>query len=348
MRILVTGNEGYIGSILVPMLQADGHRITGLDTGLFRECAIGPVARPEQTVRIDIRDVERRHVQGHDAVIHLAGLANDPLGDLDPPLTYAINHEAAVRLAEIAKQCGVNRFLYASSCSVYGAAGDDFIDETSEPRPVTPYARSKIMAERDIAALADDRFCPVFLRAATAYGLSPYLRFDLAVNNLVAWAHTTEVVFLKSDGRSWRPFVHIQDIAKAYQLLLSAPAHNVGGHAFNIGDTDENYRIHEVAKLVVECVEGSRVEYARDAETDLRSYRVRCERLPSVLPEFTCRFRVADGIAELYAMLRSIDLEAGDFEGARYNRIAHLRRLMDRGLVGDNLRWADNQLGSVA
>lgn len=339
MRILVTGNEGYIGSILVPLLQAAGHHVTGLDTALFRECALIPFTRPP-TLRKDVRDVEAADLRGLDAIIHLAGLANDPLGDLDPPLTYEINHAATVRLAELAKQVGVHRFLYASTCSVYGAAGEDMIDENSPPNPITPYAHSKLLSERDLARLADASFCPVFLRAATAYGVSPYLRFDLALNNLVAWAFTTHRVFLKSDGTSWRPLVHIRDIAQGYRILLEAPSALVCNQAFNIGATAENYRIRELAELVERGVPDSRLEYADDASPDHRSYRVNCDRIANTLPAFKPQWNAERGIREVYETLLGKGLNTEAFEGPRYNRIAHVRHLLRQGRLQPDLRWA--------
>ena len=339
MRILVTGNEGYIGSILVPLLQAAGHHVTGLDTALFRECALIPFTRPP-TLRKDVRDVEAADLSGLDAIIHLAGLANDPLGDLDPPLTYEINHAATVRLAELAKQVGIHRFLYASTCSVYGAAGEDMIDENSPPNPITPYAHSKLLSERDLARLADASFCPVFLRAATAYGVSPYLRFDLALNNLVAWAFTPHRVFLKSDGTSWRPLVHIRDIAQGYRILLEAPSALVCNQAFNIGATAENYRIRELAQLVERGVPDSRLEYADDASPDHRSYRVNCDRIANTLPAFKPQWNAERGIREVYETLLGKGLNTEAFEGPRYNRIAHVRHLLRQGRLQPDLRWA--------
>lgn len=339
MRVLVTGNEGYIGSILVPMLTSAGHEVVGLDAGLFEECALTPFTKPP-TIRKDIRNIELRDVANVDAVIHLAGLANDPLGDLDPPLTYEINHAATVRIAELAKRTGVRRFLYASTCSIYGAAGDDEIDEESPPNPVTPYAHSKALAETDLRQLADAAFCPVFLRAATAYGVSPYLRFDLAVNNLVAWAYTTNQVYLKSDGTSWRPLVHVQDIAHAYLTLLHAPSELVWAQAFNVGRTEENYRIARLAEMVQQTVTGSRLIKASDAGPDKRSYRVRCDKIHQTLSEFQPQWNVQRGIEEIYDVMRSRGLEGKDFEGPRYNRIAHVRQLMDQGRLDSNLRWA--------
>jgi nucleoside-diphosphate-sugar epimerase len=274
-----------------------------------------------------------------DAVIHLAGLSNDPLGDLSAPLTYAINHEATLRLAELAKRRGIGRFLYASSCSVYGAAGDEFLDETSRFNPVTPYAESKARSEVDLRRLADRDFCPVYLRAATAYGASPLLRFDLSVNNLVAWAATTGRVLLKSLGTSWRPLVHVEDIAQAYMALLRAPEAKVHNRAFNIGQTEENYRISDVAELVRRIVPDTRIEFAADASEDLRNYRVNCDLLQRTLPHCCPHWSVVQGIHEVYDAIESAKLSSEDFEGPRYSRVAYLKRLLADGRVSDQLRW---------
>ena len=340
MRVLVTGNEGYIGCILVPMLRQAGHEVVGLDTGLFRGCALGPIARPP-TIRKDVRDVERKDLEGIDAVIHLAGLANDPLGDLDPPLTYEINHQASVRIAELAKKAGVRRFLYASSCSVYGAAGNELIDEHSPLTPLTPYAKSKALAEEDIRPLIDADFCVIFLRAATAYGVSPYLRFDLALNNLVAWAYATNRVYLKSDGTAWRPFVHVQDIAHAYTVLLEAPRSKVCGEVFNVGATSENYRVRRLAEIVQAGVPDARIEYAENAFPDHRSYRVSCAKLENAGLGFQPKWDAAGGVQEVSRAVEAWKIQTTDFEGPRYNRIAYLRKLLTEGRVGSDLRWVE-------
>jgi nucleoside-diphosphate-sugar epimerase len=340
MRVLLTGNEGYIGTLLVPLLWARNHEVVGLDSGLFRECTLKAIRPVEKTIAKDVRDVEARDLEGIDAVIHLAGLSNDPLGNLNPRLTYAINHQAAVRLAELAKRAGIRRFLYASTCSVYGAAGDDLLDEDSAFTPVTPYAESKARAETDIRRLADHDFCPVYLRAATAYGVSPLLRFDLAVNNLVAWAATTGQVYLKSLGTSWRPLVHIEDIALAYITLLHAPAAKVHNRAFNIGRTAENYRIRDVAEIVRRTVPNTSIEFAPDASPDLRNYRVSCERIARELPEYRPHWTVAQGVEEVYRGILEWGLHRDHFEGPRYNRIAYLKQLLAEGRVADDLRWA--------
>jgi nucleoside-diphosphate-sugar epimerase len=340
MRILLTGHQGYIGTILVPLLREAGDEVVGLDSGLFRECSLRTVL-PVPTIQKDIRDVEAHDLDGIDAIIHLAGLSNDPLGDLNPRLTYEINHLATVRLAEIAKRAGIRRFIYASTCSVYGAAGDDFLTEESPFKPVTPYAESKVRSELDLHRLADHTFSPTYLRAATAYGASPLLRFDLAVNNLVAWAATTGRVLLKSLGTSWRPLAHIEDIAQAYIVALRAPLERVHNEAFNVGRTEENYRISDVAELVRENVPGTQVEFAEGASPDLRNYRVNCDKIGRALPDYRPRWTVVEGIREVYGAIRDSHLDSHDFEGPRYNRIAYLRRLLSQGRVGDDLRWVE-------
>ena len=346
MRILVTGHEGYIGTILVPLLWAGGDEVVGLDSRLFHECSLTAV-RPVPTICKDVRDVEARDLEGFDAVLHLAGLSNDPLGDLNPELTFAINHEASVRLAELAKKAGIRRFLYASTCSVYGAAGDDALTEDSAFNPVTPYAESKTRSERDIRRLADHTFCPVFLRAATAYGVSPLLRFDLAVNNLVAWAAATGRVYLKSLGTSWRPLIHIEDIAQGYVALLRAPESVVHNQAFNIGSTDENYRISDVAELVRQTVPDTRIEFAADASEDRRNYRVNCDKIRAAVPQYQPHWTVALGIREVYEAIKLEGLNSDDFEGPRYNRIAYLKKLLAEGRVAPDLRWND-AIGAAA
>jgi nucleoside-diphosphate-sugar epimerase len=338
MRILLTGSEGYIGTILAPLLGAVGDEVVGLDSGLFRACSLKPL-RSVPTIRKDVRDVEVDDLTGIDAVIHLAGLSNDPLGDLNPRLTYQINHEATVRLAELARAAGIRRFIYASTCSVYGAAGDDVLTEESPFNPVTPYADSKARSEADLGRLADATFSPVYLRAATAYGASPLLRFDLAVNNLVAWAAITGRVYLKSLGTSWRPLAHIEDIAQAYIVALRAPVEAVHNQAFNVGRTGENYRIRDVAELVRTTIADTRIEFADNASPDQRNYRVNCEKILRVLPSYRPKWTVRMGIEEVYRTIQESGLSSLDFEGPRYNRIAYLRQLLSAGRVGEDLRW---------
>jgi nucleoside-diphosphate-sugar epimerase len=348
MRVLLTGHKGYIGAVMTPMLLAAGHEVVGLDSDLFQQCTFGDPAPEVPQIQKDIRDIQAGDLAGFDALIHLAGLSNDPLGDLNPRLTYAINHRASVRLALLAKRARVARFLFASSCSTYGAAGDEPIDERGAFNPVTPYGRSKVLVERDVARLADARFCPTFLRNATAYGVSPRLRFDLALNNLVAWAYTTGRVYLKSDGTAWRPIVHIEDIARAFIAVLHAPTDLMRNQAFNVGLSGENYRISELAQIVQETVPGCRIEYAAGAASDKRCYRVDCEKIARMLPEFQPQWNARRGAQQLYEVYRRVGLRLEDFEGPRYKRIDHIKQLLSAGLLDSALRWQTQEVQLAA
>lgn len=342
MRILVTGHRGYVGAVLTPLLTAEGHEVVGLDAGWFTGCRFGDEdpAASVPTLGEDFRDVEPADLAGFEAVIHLAGLSNDPLGDLDPDLTYRINLEGSMRLARAAREAGVERFLFSSSCSTYGAAGEDLLDETADFNPVTPYGRSKVEVEAALRELATPGFSPVYLRNATACGVSPMLRLDLVLNNLVGWAHTTGAVRLLSDGSPWRPLVHVEDISRAFLAALEAPREAVHDQAFNVGRTDQNFRIRELAGIVAETVPGCEVELAPGAGPDTRTYRVDFSKIERVLPGFRPRWTVRDAARELHDAYRGVGLTREEFEGARYKRLGTIQEHLRSGRLSGELRWA--------
>lgn len=321
------------------MLLEQGHDVVGLDSDLYEESTFGEGIQPIPELKKDIRDVELADLDGFDAVMHLAGLSNDPLGDLSPTLTYEINHLASVRLAEFAKAAGVTRYIFSSSCSNYGAGGEDWLTEESAFNPVTPYGISKVRTEEDVSKLAADNFSPTFLRNATAFGVSPRIRFDLVLNNLVAWAFTTGQVFIKSDGTPWRPIVHIADISRAFIAVLRAPRELIHNQAFNVGRNEDNYRIRELAEIVESVVPGCQIEYAKDAGPDKRCYRVDCSKIMQTLPEFQPRWNAHRGAEELYAAYQKVGLLLEDFEGPRFKRVAHIQKLLDSRRLDANLRW---------
>ncbi len=339
MRVLVTGHNGYIGSVMVPFLQRAGHDIVGLDTYLYEDCTFGSEVPDVPAIRTDLRDITAAELKGFDAVIHLAALCNDPLGNQNPSTTYDINHHASVHLAKMAKAAGVKRYLFASSCSLYGLAGDEMLTEEAGFNPITPYGESKILTERDVRPLGDDNFSPVFFRNATAYGVSPRLRCDIVVNNLVGYAVTQGDVLIQSDGSPWRPLVHIEDISRAFLAGLEAPRDAIHNQAFNVGRNDDNLRVRQIADMVKEVVPGCTVRYAEGGGPDPRCYRVDCSKIARMLPAFRPQWTVRKGVDELYQAFREVNLTADQFLGHRYLRLKQIKKLQDEGRLDRELRW---------
>jgi nucleoside-diphosphate-sugar epimerase len=346
MKVLVTGHRGYIGVEMVPALRLAGHEVIGLDTGLFDECDFLSPPDAVKSLAVDLRDVTPEHLAGFDAIVHLAALSNDPLGDLDAQITYDINWRASIQLARGAKVAGVRRFLFSSSCSLYGAGGESLLNETAAFHPVTPYGESKVRVEEGLSKLADAAFSPVYLRNATAYGVSRRLRADIVVNNLVAHAFTSGKVLMQSDGTPWRPLVHVQDINAAFVACLAAPADSIHDQAFNVGRTGENFQIRDVAKLVAEAIPHCELAFATGASPDARNYRVDFSKIESQLPGYTPRWTLSQGIDELHQAYQRAHLTAEIFGGSTYHRLRTVRDLQKRGILGSELRWLSQQAGS--
>ena len=339
MRVLVTGHHGYIGSVLVPALRVAGHDVLGLDTFFFEDCSIGRDWHDTPALRKDLRDVDPADLRDFDAVVHLAALSNDPLGDIGAERTHDINHQGAVRLARSAREAGVERFLFASSNSVYGPGGDVPFTEDAPTRPVTPYAISKVRAEEEIAQLADRDFTPTFMRIATVYGVSARLRADTLLNNLVCWAHTTGRIQITGDPQGWRPMVHVQDVAAAFAAALAAPREAVQGQVFNVGANGENYQLSELAEIVRRAVPGCSIEQQDGSEPDPRSCRLDFSKLGRVLPAFRPHWNAVFGAKDLYAALQEAAVTLEDLQGRKYIRLTQLKYLLDSELVDDQLRW---------
>ncbi|MEZ6019197.1 MAG: NAD(P)-dependent oxidoreductase [Planctomycetota bacterium] len=341
MRVLITGHNGYIGQVLDPMLQSFGHDVVGLDTFFFEGCQFDEAPTGSRTLRKDIRDVQAADLEGFDAIVFLAALSNDALGDLDPGLTVEINHSATVRFAQLAKQAGVQRFIFSSSCSLYGAAeGDELLTEESPMNPVTAYGKAKIDVERELVKLADDHFSPTYMRNATAYGLSPSLRIDLVVNNLTGYAYTTGEVLMKSDGSPWRPLVHVEDIAAAMRAVLESPRDPIHNQAFNVGQTDENYQIRDVARIVQEVVPNSVIKFAEGAEPDKRNYRVSFDKICGEIPTYQPQWNVRQGVEELYKAYQAHGLTVDELNSSKYLRIKTILGHRNAGRLDPALRWS--------
>jgi nucleoside-diphosphate-sugar epimerase len=347
MRVLVTGDRGYIGAVLVPFLRGAGHEVDGLDLGLYEGCDLGPVEDIGSRPPHDIRDVRPGQLAGYDAVICLAALSNDPLGHLNRAATYSVNLEGTLHLARAAKEAGVDRFLFASSCSLYGAAGSSAVGEDADLYPVTPYGETKVLAERELSLLADDAFSPTYLRNATAYGASPRLRLDIVVNNLTAVAMTTGEVRLESDGTPWRPLVHIEDISRAFLAALEARRELVHAQAFNVGRPQDNVQVRDIAEMVRDARPGSKVSFADGAGPDLRNYRVDFSKLNETFPDLKLRWSVRDGVDELLGAYAEYGLTLEDFMSSRFVRLRRIRELLSAGTVDDMLRRPGSGLLAV-
>jgi nucleoside-diphosphate-sugar epimerase len=344
MRICVTGCSGYLGSMLTPELMRRGYDVVGLDTGFYSDRSLyRDGSSTPMTVVKDLRLVQEKDLEGLDAIVHMAELSNDPLGDLAPNITFEINHQASVRLAELSKRAGVERFVYMSSCSVYGIASEDFVDEESPVNPQTAYGECKTLVERDLKTMADDAFSPTFLRNATAYGASPRMRFDIVLNNLAGLAWTTKKIAMTSDGTPWRPLVHGLDICQAIIAVLEAPVEAVANQVFNVGDTDHNYRVKEIAEIVGEVFPGCEVSFGPPSP-DNRSYRVSFEKIQKCLPGFKCRWDARRGAQQLLDLFRRVDMTEEVFQYRTFTRLKQLEYLIRTQQIDASFFWTESAL----
>lgn len=347
MHILITGNQGFIGPVLARLAREAGHKTTGLDIGYFETCvsSLTPDILPDRQIVRDIRDVRPDDLEGVDAVIHLAGLSNDPMGALNPDLTYDINLEATARLGELARDAGVSRFIFASSCSIYGAAGNEgALDETAAFNPVSAYAISKVRSEERLSALANEHFSPVFMRNATAYGVSPRTRFDLVVNNLSGWAHTAGIIKVMSDGTPWRPLVHIEDISRAALAAATAPREVIHNQAFNVGRNDANYQVRDIAEAVKAAFPAANLEITGETGGDPRSYKVDFTKALTKLPGFAPQWTLEKGVEEIARFLKDNGLSDGTFDNRLFIRLKQLKYGLDSGALDASLRRTEKPL----
>jgi nucleoside-diphosphate-sugar epimerase len=343
VNVLVTGHDGYIGSIMVPVLQEAGYQVAGMDMFYYSNHHADQIKRGLSELQLDIRDCTPKEMIGYDAVIHLAALSNDPLSEINQELTFEINHTASVKLAKLAKEAGVKRFLYASTCSVYGTVNqDEYATEDSFLHPLTPYATSKVKVEADLSKLADESFSPIYLRNATAYGWSPNFRSDLVLNNLVCWAYTTGEIRIMSDGTPWRPITHVRDICNAFATVIAAPKEVIHNQAFNVGVNQENYQVRDLAAIVQKGFPACKVTYSENGGPDPRSYRVDFSKISRCLPEFKPIWRASLGVSELKGVFEEAMFNREDFIGQKYVRLAKLKNLLQERRLDNNLRWRDS------
>lgn len=342
-KVIVTGHNGFIGGLLTNLLVEEGYDVVGIDTNYFtEECQLFPYERDIIQIKKDVREISEKDVAGAFAICHLAALSNDPIGEINPQITYEINHEASVRLAKLAKKTGVVRFIYSSSCSLYGKSGNaEYVDETAEFNPLTAYAKSKVLSEKDILPLSDDDFTVTFLRNSTAYGLSPKLRLDLVVNNLIGWALIENEIKILSDGTPWRPLVHAEDIARAFVAMLKAPQENINKESFNVGMNDQNFQIKEIAYMIQEKLPDCHVSVAQKSDSDSRSYKVKFDKIFNAAPEFQPQWNLEKGIEEIIEGYQSNNMDADKFYGRNFVRLKHLKYLIDNNKLDEDLFWTE-------